>query len=433
MMDQQSDTQELLLKIEQLSAGGRGLARLDDGKVVFVAGALAGETVAARIVNDKKDFAEAVCRRVFEPSPRRVQARCPAYGACGGCDLMHLDYAGQLEAKAQWLDRALGRLPGMPPAVAWPSPRQWGWRNRVRFQVRGNRIGFFQRGGHYLEPLRDCPVAHPAISRFLAALAPEVTSGQHRSLAWVEVLANDDDGPFATMGVGAGAKLNNAMKRGLRLAATQAGAKMTRLCRGENLEQWDPGPDNGLLYHSDGQLQLRAYPGLFCQVNLGLNQRLMGLVLEAAGQLPPGEALDLFAGGGNFALPLAQAGWQVCAVEAQPQAAQVMLWQARRAELDERLEILWTQAADAVGRLMSSGRRFDLVVLDPPRAGAKGLMDQVAALAPKRVAYVSCHPAALARDAKELLGYGYAPVALHALDMFPQTSHVEALLILDRP
>ena len=198
------------------------------------------------------------------------------------------------------------------------------------------------------------------------------------------------------------------------------------------MEPWDHGPETGIAYFQDDGLELMAFPGLFVQANFAANRRLIGLILDQAERTPAGEALDLYAGSGNFGLPLARAGWRVVAVEASQAADQAAAWQVERAGLESRVELVQSQAARATVELAGLGRSFELAVLDPPRVGAREVMPSLASLGPRRVIYISCHPAALARDAAVLLEVGYTISQVWAVDMFPQTGHTEAVLVLDR-
>ncbi len=426
-MSEISAGQDLDLDILDLASGGRGLGRLPDGRVVFVAGALAGEKVRAHLTRVKRDYAEAQAQEILSPSPQRVEPACPLYGRCGGCDLMHLDYPAQVEAKAAWVRRALWRLDHLPEAQVLASPLAWGYRNRLRLQVREGRLGFFARGGHQLVEVAACPVAAPAANLMLPALALALARPEWAALAWVEVLA-DESRAFLTLGWP-----EDGDPPSLDALAAEVGAAGARLCRGQDLAGWPLTAEGGLSYHEQPGLSLRAYPGVFCQVNWAANRLLIAQVLAAAAALEIGEALDLYAGSGNFGLPLAAAGWRVLCVEGDQESCRAAVVQAHQAGLADRCLVQAAEAGLALEGLVKAERGFDLVVLDPPRAGAKDLMPAIRQLEPRRVVYVSCHPAALARDAAVLVAAGYQAASLTVLDIFPHTGHVEAVLVLDAP
>lgn len=422
----------MVFHIKELANGGKGLSHTEDGKVAFIKGALAGEEVEAVVTGGKRDYVEADTTRVVSPSVHRVEPKCPEYDNCGGCDLMHLSYAEQVRAKAAWVDRAMHRVQGMPPAKTLASAREFGWRNRVSFQVRRGGVGFFKRTSNEVVRLGACPIAYKSISDQLPGLNEALSRYAGREVLWAECLAAKDQGPMLTLTLRRDVRMNPQIKRNLRSAGRQAGAAVVRLARGGWIEELTPSDQTGVRYYKDAALEMFAFPGLFSQVNFGINRELIGIVKRAAKDLKPGTLLDLYAGSGNLSLPLAAEGWQVNAVEASQAAVEIMNWQGRRNGLLERMQMRSMDAGEALAELSAQSQRFDMVVLDPPRAGAKGMMPHLVSLEPKRIVYVSCHPAALARDAKILADSGYRPLELHALDMFPQTSHVEAVLVMER-
>lgn len=426
---------ELELSIEDLAAGGRGLARAPDGRVVFVIGALAGERVRARVEVVRRGYLEARCLEVLEPSPRRVEPACPLYGRCGGCDLMHLDYSAQVQAKAAWLEAALGRLAAMPAVELQPSPRPWGYRNRLKLQVDHGRLGFFAARSRRLVPVEQCPVAAPSLQRVLPALARALAGAGGEPPRWLELLGGEgEDGPvLGCLGFAGRPRPARREIDQWRRLCREAGLAGVRLALGRRLEPWELSPAAGVVYYEDNGLVLRAFPGLFCQVNFAANRRLVDLVLEMSGEAgEDAQALDLYGGSGNLGLALAARGWRVLSVERSGEACRAGGHLAEVNRLAGRWQWLDQEAEAALQGLAGQGRRFGLVVLDPPRAGAKGLMPVVAALGPRRVVYVSCHPAALARDAGELMAAGYHPRRLALVDMFPHTGHSEAVLLLER-
>jgi 23S rRNA (uracil1939-C5)-methyltransferase len=430
-MEQRSPSSpEMELDIIDLAAGGRGLARQADGRVVFVAGALKGEKVSARVVAEKRQYLEAETIQVLEASPDRVEPACAHYGRCGGCDLMHLAYPAQVQAKADWAVQSLQRLdmPGQPEIQ--PSPMEWGYRHRVRFQVKDGVIGFFARASHELVEVAYCPVAASGINNFLDHLSGGVLA-EWPNLVWLEVLTGYEGQVLAAAGLES--MLPDESLNALKQALGQAGATGARLYAGERAEAWTYDQGSGLVYYEEEGLSLRAYPGIFSQVNWPANELLIAKVVAAAGE-PWGQerALDLYAGAGNFALPLAAREWGVLAVEGDAQAVKAGRELSRETGLDQAVIFSRGQVGREVGNQARAGETCELAVLDPPRAGAKGLMKDLAALNPQRVIYVSCHAAALARDAARLIDAGYHISDLCVIDMFPQTSHLESVLVLER-
>ena len=379
----------------------------------------------------KKKYSLARVERVLQASPLRVVPDCPHYGLCGGCDLMHLEHAAQVEAKQGWAKEALARVTnddiwGKPVAS---SP--WGYRNRVRWQVKNGRLGFYQRGSRRLLPIEQCPVLHPALQDLLGPLTGALTHMPAPGPEQLEGLAGEDGPVFLTARFGGGAARAQAVAW-QREALALPGVAGVRLVRGRTSEPWPLGPDSAAPVIAPDGVSLFAAPGLFSQVNFRVNAGLLQLLGNIAGQGDGRRALDLYSGWGNLGLILAQSGWQVRAVENAPGCGKAAAHLAGLNRVADRLDFVSREAGDYLRRASRAGERFDLVVLDPPRTGAKGLMPHLAALGAGRVVYVSCHLAALARDAGELAKQGYRPVEARVLDMFPQTSQVETLLVLDR-
>ena len=422
--------QELILEIEELASGGDGLSHAPDGRVVFVPHALAGERARVRVSQVKRDFAQAEVLSLEQASPQRVEPACPLYGRCGGCSLQHLAYEAQTQAKAAWVNRALGRLGELPPIKSLASPLEWGWRHRARFALGREGLGFYAPGGRQVVPVESCPVAAPEINRLLPGLAEGFGGAAGEHVEWLEVLAGEGRA-FVTCGLNTRRPLSNRWRKELRSLCRRAGANATRL-HYHGLEPWDRGLEEGVDYYSSDGLCLSAFPGEFCQANFAANAALIELVLAIEEQAPPGEVLELFSGGGNFSLPLARAGRTVLAVEGDTESHHSAKELAARHGLEERLEQHQAEAAEATASLAAQGERFALALLDPPRGGARPVMPYLVNLAPSRVVYISCHPAALARDAALLLQAGYAMTGLWAVDLFPHTGHTEAVLVLDR-
>ncbi len=417
------------MEISGLAVGGRGLGRGPQGRVALVENALPGEKVLASVRRVKKDFLEAAAIEVLRPSPQRVEPACAMYGRCGGCDLMHLNTAAQLEAKAGWVVQGLQRLGQVPEPELLASPMPLAYRNRLRLQVARGMMGFFAAGTRELVEIPACPVAAEPAEAIMASLAGRM-DGQ---VKWVELLLNPAGKCFMTLGFSREVQLSKSRRRSYIALGRGAGAAGVRLCFGKRLTSWPFSAQTGTEYYTDDSgVRLWAFPGLFSQINFQANRELVDRVCGLAGPGEGASALDLYAGSGNFALPLAARGWRVTAVESGFGADQALAFSAGQSGLDSRVEAIPTRVEPALAALAGQGRSFELAVLDPPRAGAKGLMPALASLGPRRVIYVSCHPAALARDAAELMAAGYQPSGLLVADMFPQTSQVEAVLVLDR-
>lgn len=402
----------LELNISDLTTQGLGIARREDGKVVMVRNALPGERVQASLLQEGKSFALAQCEQVLEPSGHRTTPPCPYFGVCGGCDLQHLNYPAQLQAKHKWFAQSLRALKPLPEIEVIASPLELGYRHRLRLHFKPEQgFGFFARQSNKLVKLNDCLLATQLIRQSMAAL-PALAGPE---LKEVELLAGD--GRVYAQPVG-------LKKRDLQIAGISP-----------HWPQDKPNFSQGITYYQSKGLVLQAWPGQFSQVNWEVNRLLIECLLNFVQPLvsqpgqpgQPGRALDLFSGNGNLSLPLALNGFKVLAVEGNQQACLCGTYQAKVNQLD----CAFVNAP--VHRFLSQplGFKPDLLLLDPPHSGIKRLIPAISGLGARAICYVSCHPAAMARDLQGLTQAGYQLTRLALLDMFPQTGQMECLSLLE--
>ena len=362
--------------IEKLVYGGDGFGRID-GQAVFVPGTAPGDVVRARVVERKKGFLRAEPVELVTPGPGRREPPCPLVGRCGGCQLQHVDYATQAAAKGEFVREALVRigrldLPG-PIHVHADAEHELGYRVRATAHVARTRggplFGFYEARTHRIVDVPSCPL-----------FVPELDAEWQR------------------------AREPGAMPGGTTEVEISAGDEVTIA---------------GIRY--------RFGAGTFFQVNRFM---LDALVDGAIGGEPGGGlALDLYAGVGLFAIPLARRFERVVAVEGNRRAADyaranAKMNGARNVQVVVEPVERWLDRAEGTA---------DLVVLDPPRTGlGREGAAALARLAPGRIVYVSCDPATLARDARVLVDAGYVLEKVEAYDLFPQTYHVEAIMKLRR-
>lgn len=366
--------------------GGHALARHGE-LVIFIPFAAPGDRLLVRITERKKNFARAQIEHLLEPSPERRRPLCAHFGQCGGCQLQHIKYEAQLEAKLAFVRDALARIAKIEaPALKIRSAAEYGYRARAQFKIEGDKIGFNRSGSHSICDLEDCPVLVPSLR---AALS---------QLKWVGATS----------------------LRGPILAA--AGDHEV------SLQPAPPGFRSGPLERALAGAIYRFSPSVFFQANAHLAEDLISeTILDYSGKL----AVDLYAGVGLFAVQLARRFERVIAVEADPEAARFARENLSiNGILNATVHNL--RAERWLGRYRARGlERPDLIVLDPPRAGAKESIREIAAIGPSRIAYVSCNPTTLARDLKELSAAGYKLNQITALDLFPQTYHVEVVAHLE--
>ncbi|MGH9843756.1 MAG: class I SAM-dependent RNA methyltransferase [Blastocatellia bacterium] len=386
--------------IEKIVYGGDGLARIG-AQAVFVPFAAAGDRLRVRIVECERNYARGVIEEILAPSPARRTPPCPRFSVCGGCHLQHLDYPAQLEAKVSFVRESLRRL----GKIEWDgeigirSAEEFGYRSRAEIKVAHDeagrpRIGYFRAATQEVCEVESCPVLLPAADRELQRLHAEPS-----------LIPNDATRVFLTVGDD-------------EVIVTPANGENGRADEFDSL---------GTAHQRIADVNYGFGVKSFFQGNRLLVEELLDAAIgDAHGRL----AIDLYAGVGLFSLQLAKTFEQVCAVEGNKTAANHGIENARaNGVTNVRYEPISVEAW--LKYKSHESPRPDLVLLDPPRAGAGVLViERLAALAAPRMAYVSCDPATLARDLRMLLDYGYRLDSITALDMFPQTFHVETVVQL---
>jgi 23S rRNA (uracil1939-C5)-methyltransferase len=420
------------LIVERLSNDGRGIAFID-GRTWFVSGALQDEEVDARVLNTHGKVVEARSEKILKASPQRRLAPCARADICGGCNVQHMPHTDQLALKQRMLAEQLSRIAGVEPDT-WAAPLtgpEFGYRRRARVAVRWDpksrqlQVGFRATASQDIVAIDDCSVlVQPLQSIFneLPALLRAFTKPQ--VLGHVELFS----GTALAVMVRHVAPLADADQQALLVFCQRHGAQLW--LQGEDRPHpVDPQARLGFTL-APWQLELAYRPGDFVQVNAAVNTAMIQQALE---WLAPGKqerVLDLFCGLGNFALPLATLAREVIAVE----GVDAMVERAAQNAASNNLQNVGFYQADLSQPLAAAAwatQGFEAILLDPPRDGALEMVRNIKALGAKRVVYVSCNPATLARDTVELLKQGYKLKRAGILDMFPQTAHVEAMALFE--
>ncbi|MGQ7957126.1 23S rRNA (uracil(1939)-C(5))-methyltransferase RlmD [Pseudomonas sp. SP16.1] len=422
------------VSIERLAGDGRGIA-FDGGRTWFVSGALAGERVEARVLAARSQTVEARAERILEPSAARRQPPCAHAGRCGGCNLQHMPHADQLALKQRTLAEQLARLGGVQPDE-WAAPLvgpEFAYRRRARIAVRWDAkarrldVGFRAEASQEIVAIDDCAVLVQPLQPILRGLPALLRQlGKPQALGHVELFS----GSAEALLLRHTAPLAAADLALLRAFCAEHRAQLW--LHGEGEPQADEaGAELGFALQR-WQLRLAYRPGDFVQVNGPVNEAMVAQALDWLAVRPGERVLDLFCGLGNFALPLARQAGEVVAVEgveamvarAAANAAGNGLGNAHffRADLSKPLaDEAWARGG------------FSAVLLDPPRDGALQAVRGMTQLGARRLVYVSCNPTTLARDAAELMQQGYRLRRAGILDMFPQTAHVEAMALFEKP
>lgn len=430
------------IKIEKLVYGGEGLAH-HDGKALFVPFVLPGEEVAIEIVEQTKKLDRGRATRVLEPSPNRTEPRCPHFGICGGCDYQHISYEAQLELKEQILRETLhriGRIDWKGPITVHRSP-PWQYRNRAQWKVRPsasqalpdgtptNSIGYFQARSSVLCPVETCSIISPALLATFHTLRNALASDAlPPALREIEAFADSADKHLLLTATCASLpRRPEPLLKAFSDILPAATSILLQDAAGERMSLLGP----GFLLYEVLQKNFRVGHLSFFQVNRFLVDEMATTVCNLAGT---GElAFDLYAGVGLFAAMFAGHFSRVVAVEAHPAAARDL----EHIALSNRATItVENKPASAFLKRWKQGRQArtpDVVVVDPPRAGLEeGVAEQLAASKPSRIVYVSCDPSTLARDLAKLQSCQYTSQDIHLFDMFPQTYHIESVVLLER-
>jgi 23S rRNA (uracil1939-C5)-methyltransferase len=431
----QADGAAVVTTIVDLTHDGVGVADLD-GRRVFVADALPGERVEIALRKRRRKLQEADLLRVLEPSPSRVAPPCEYFGRCGGCALQHLAHEEQVAFKQRVVAETLRRIGRVEPEE-WLSPvvsQPWNYRRRARLGVKyvagKNRVlvGFRERAGPYITDMRHCRVLLQPLDALLGDLAELIERSSLRErLPQIEA-AVADDGVALVLRVLA--EPTAADTEAFRAFGERHGIDFYWQRGGPGtvvpLDRARP-----LRYRlADFDLTFEFLPTDFLQVNPGINAELVATALRLAAVEPTDRVLDLFCGLGNFSLPLARQAAELLGVEGEAG----LVARAVRNAASNGIANARFITADLMAPDWSFYREpWDVVLLDPPRAGAEAPVAELHRSAPRRIVYVSCHPATLARDAQVLVErHGYKLRVARVFDMFPHTSHVEALALFTR-
>ncbi|MGA7984156.1 MAG: 23S rRNA (uracil(1939)-C(5))-methyltransferase RlmD [Burkholderiales bacterium] len=432
----------MTLEIESLDAEGRGVARNAEGKVVFVEGALTGERVEVQLLHRKPKFDLARTVAVVRESSSRRAPRCRYFGVCGGCATQHIDARTQLAAKQRWLEDCLQRIGKVKPETVLPMVygEEWGYRRRARLTVRrvakkgGVLVGFHERHSSYVVDMLSCEVLPPRISRLIPRLRALVESLSIRQrLPQIELAMGDAADALVFRNLD---PLEAGDEQELREFAQQEGVSVWLQPSGpDSAHAFHPLPAPSLDYVlPEYGLRIAFRPTDFTQVNHGVNRVLVSRAVRLLDPQPGERIGDLFCGLGNFSLPLARMGAQVLGLE----GSATLVERAREnAAANGLRDLAGFDSADLYGAGaggFAARGPFDKLLIDPPRSGAVEAVKALPEAWPRRIVYVSCDPATLARDAGALVhAKGFRLVAAGVVNMFPHTVHVESIALFERP
>jgi 23S rRNA (uracil1939-C5)-methyltransferase len=436
--------------VEDLDRQGRGVAR-HHGRVLFIDDALPGDRLTVQLTTQRRGELHARRLQVLQPSPDRRRPPCILADHCGGCSLQSLAYSAQQRWKQQLVEQTLRRIGGLevPVAPLLAAGSDLNYRNRAIIPLERDdqgrlRAGFYRRGSHRIVNMNHCPVLDPRLDALIAPLKQDIEAR---------------DWPVDRHGSAGGGLRHLALRLGqhsgellITLIASHRRLEGLEQQAEQWLQRWpelvgvglnlQPRPTNQLfgphtctlagrdwLLEPFAGLELRIGADSFFQVNTLQAERVVPLLAEA---LPPAHGLvvDAYCGIGTFSLPLAQLGWTVLGIEQHAAAVEQACRNAERNGLAERCRFL---AADVAQALAPALETAAAVLLDPPRKGLDGpVLDALRNCPPPQLLYLSCDPATLARDLRQLCAERFRLLRLQPIDFFPNTTHVECLAVLER-
>jgi 23S rRNA (uracil1939-C5)-methyltransferase len=427
--------------IESLDQEGRGVAHFD-GKVIFIEGALTGEVVSYSSYRKKPAFEQAQVVNIFKTSSMRVQPKCKHFGVCGGCSMQHLDARAQVAVKQRILEDGLRHIGKVKPETILPAiyGEAWGYRERARISVKyvikksKMLVGFHEKRSSYVADMQSCEILAPKIAKLLPLLA-DLISG----------LSIRDKLPQIEVAVGE--QVDALVLRVMEAPSRADEDALRAFADAHHIQFWlqSKGPETIVPFHPldapelsyslpEFNITMPFAPSEFTQVNSALNRVMISRALRLLDPQPNERIADLFCGLGNFTLPIARSGAQVLGIEGSDALVKRAQQNAASNGLQGNTEFMAMNLFEMTEEGFAKLGHFDKLLIDPPRDGAFELVKSLGGdNAPKRIVYVSCNPATLARDAAELVQRGYVLKSAGVMNMFPHTSHVESIAVFERP
>jgi 23S rRNA (uracil1939-C5)-methyltransferase len=436
---QQKLFSEIEVSTHSLSHDGRGIATIN-GKTVFIQGALSEEKVKCKITQQHRRYNEGIATEIIQASPDRVTPPCQYYDSCGGCSMQHISPNQQIQFKQQALLEQLKHFGKVVPENILPpiSGKEWGYRRKARLGVRYIQkkgkllVGFRENTSNYLANIEECLVLCPSIGARIIEFSQLIASlNQHAHITQIEVAVGDDTAALI-----------------FRHLTPLPAEDTAKLCKFGELtalhiyvqpnspapikKLWPPNDIERLTYAlPDYDLSMQFHPLDFIQVNAEINRLLINQALQLLAIEPADCILDLFCGLGNFTLPMARHAKHVTGIEGNATMIQRAKENAQN-NLIANTKFYIGNLAQPIESAPWMQQQYDKILLDPPRQGAKEIMALCSKFSAKKIIYISCNPASLARDAGELVcNQGYRLTQVGVINMFPHTSHIEAIALFE--
>ncbi len=425
------------VRIEGLSHDGRGIAR-HRGKTLFVDGALPDETVRVQVLEDKRRFMNARVSAVVDASAERCEPLCRHFKQCGGCSLQYNTHDAQLKNKQSIVIDQLQRFAKVcPESIDEPlRSAPYGYRHRSRLSMRWKKgqllMGFREKGSNAICQISECPVLAEPLQNMPALLRTYLPTLKGReAISHAELFQLSDSRGVLLRHI---RPLSETDRASLRVFAETHQLFIFLQSDADRIERLYPEDSSEFSMHyplPSEQLVMHFRPQDFTQVNWQVNQAMVDQAIQWLQPAKTDRVLDLFCGIGNFSLAFARHGATVVGVEGSQRSVDQAKVNAKANDI-ENAEFFCADLSAAFDHQLWAKESYDIVLLDPPRAGADFMIDHLVGLLPERLLYISCNPATLARDAGSLSGHGYRLQRLSVMDMFPQTTHVESMALFVR-
>jgi 23S rRNA (uracil1939-C5)-methyltransferase len=426
--------------IESLDHEGRGIAHVD-GKAIFIEGALPGETVDYVSFKKKPSYEQASATKIAKPSFIRTAPKCVNFGVCGGCSMQHLEADAQVAAKQRVLEDNLWHIGKVKPQVVLPAiyGQAWGYRHRARLSVRYVQkkgrllVGFHEKRSSFVADMSSCEILPPRISALIVPLRDLIEQLSIRERLPQVEMALGDRVDVLVLRILESLTAEDEML--LKDYADRHGIQFFLQPKGpETAHPFHPLDAPELTYTlPEFDVTMPFHPTEFTQVNPAINRMLVRRAMSLLDPQPGERIADLFCGLGNFTLPIARLGAQVLGVEGSEALVRRARSNAERNGLADRAEFRVANLFEIDEASLAKLGHFDKMLIDPPRDGAVEVVKSLGADAPRRIVYVSCSPATLARDAAVLVhSQGYQLKAAGVVNMFPHTAHVESIALFEK-
>lgn len=412
-----ADTKTHEVTLTTLTYGGEAMGRLEDGRAVFIPFGLPGERVSVRLTDEKKNFARGEIVEILSPSPDRIEPKCKHFGECGGCHYQNLSYEKQLAAKTDILIDQLKRIgkienPPVKPMVASLNP--WNYRNHVQFSLdRDGKLGFQKSNSNRVVPITECHMPEASINDFWSQLEFEPETNIER----VSLRAGVDDDLLMVLESESPEPPELEIEAGISIAHVY-----------EENTVVVAGNDHIVIRVLDSDFKVSA--ASFFQVNTAMAEKMVQHLLTCIPVSLSTTLLDVYCGAGLFSAFFAPKCGRVIGIESSESACEDFA-----VNLDEfdNVELYEGLAEDVLPGLVGQIANLSYAIVDPPRAGLdKQVIDGILELSPQMIAYVSCDPSTLARDAARLINAGYKLKEVTPFDLFPQTYHIESISLFEK-